>query len=220
MRIMGEPLGEARFFKETGAAAAIAELSEPVLESLGYRLVLARIMGGQGGQVRTVEILAERPDGSMAIEDCETISRTLSPLLDVHDPVSGAYLLQVSSPGIDRPLVRPSDFERWSGFEAKIETRELIGGRRRFRGLLEGFADGEVRIEVDLAKEGRQVLGLPVTMIEEARLVLTEALVRESLRQAKRSSPARDDVADAPPRGSTDEEEAAPPRLKARRRKR
>jgi ribosome maturation factor RimP len=185
---VSEPTAEARvsderFIRETGAAAAIAELAEPVLESLGFRLVAARILSGQG---TIVEIMAERPDGSMTIDDCRTVSLALSPVLDVHDPIAGAYRLQVSSPGIDRPLVRPSDFEQWAGFEAKIELKEMIDGRRRFRGIIEGFEAGEVRIEVDLGKEhGVKLLGLPLELIGEAKLVLTDELVRESLRRAK-----------------------------------
>jgi ribosome maturation factor RimP len=190
MGCVGGPVAEARisderFVRETGAAAAIAELAEPVLESLGFRLVLARILSGQG---TIVEIMAERPDGSMTIDDCRTVSLALSPVLDVHDPLPGSYRLQISSPGIDRPLVRPSDFEHWAGFEVKVELKELIDGRRRFRGTLEGFADGEVRIEVDLGKEqGVQLIGLPIGLVGEAKLVLTDELVRESLRRTKRA---------------------------------
>jgi ribosome maturation factor RimP len=181
---LSEPAPEARFIKETGTAAAIADLAEPVLTGLGYRLVLVRIIGGQGP---IVEILAERPDGTMSIEDCKLVSQSLSPLLDVHDPLPGSsYRLQVSSPGIDRPLVRPSDFDQWAGYEAKLELRELIGGRRRFRGIIEGREAGEARLEVDLPGAGRQVLGLPIELIAEARLVLTDDLVRDSLRRAKR----------------------------------
>ncbi len=178
-------VSEERFIRETGAAAAIAELAEPVVESLGFRLVLVRILSGQG---TIVEIMAERPDGSMTIDDCRTVSLALSPVLDVHDPVAGSYRLQISSPGIDRPLVRPSDFEQWAGFEAKVELKELIDGRRRFRGTLEGFEDGEVRIEVELGKEqGVALIGLPIGFVGEAKLVLTDELVRESLRRNKRA---------------------------------
>lgn len=186
MDSLSGPTAEARFIRETGLAAEIAALAEPVLESLGFRLVLTRIMGGQEP---IVEIMAERPDGTMSIEDCKIVSHNLSPVLDVHDPLPSAYRLQISSPGVDRPLVRPSDFDQWAGYEAKIELKELIGGRRRFRGLLEGLEDGEVRIEVDLGKDGQQTLGLPLSLVGEARLVLTEALVRESLRRAKRPEP-------------------------------
>lgn len=173
-----------RFVKETGVAAGIAEIAEPVLESLGFRLVLARILQGQG---TIVEIMAERPDGSMTIDDCRTVSLGLSPVFDVHDPLPGTYRLQVSSPGIDRPVVRPSDFDLWAGFEVKIELKELIDGRRRFRGVIEGFEDGEARIEVDLGKEqGVKLIGVPVGLIAEAKLVLTDKLIRESLQRTKR----------------------------------
>lgn len=185
---MSEAIGEARFVEEKGTAAEVAALAEPVLASLGFRLVLVRLMGAAGGSP-VVEIMAERTDGSMTVEDCKTVSIALSPVLDVHDPMPGSgYRLQVSSPGIDRPLVRPSDFDAWAGFEAKIEMRELIAGRRRFRGILEGREGDEVRIEVDLAKEGRQVLGLPIALVGEARLVITDALLRESLRRAERAA--------------------------------
>ena len=182
---MSEPTSEARFIIETGKAAEIAELAEPVLESLGFRLVMIRIIGGAGP---IIEIMAERPDCTMSIEDCKAVSLNFSPVLDVHDPMpQSSYRLQVSSPGIDRPLVRPSDFDTWAGYEAKIEVKELISGRRRFRGVLEGFEDGEARIEIDIPGQGRQVLGLPVALIAEAKLVLTDELVRESLRRAKRA---------------------------------
>lgn len=192
-----EPLADrdVRFVKETGAAAAIASLAEPVLESLGFRLVLARILQGQG---TIVEIMAERPDGSMTIDDCRTVSLALSPVLDVHDPVAASYRLQISSPGIDRPLVRPSDFDQWAGFEARVELREMIDGRRRFRGVLEGFEDGEIRIEVDLGKEqGLTTLGLPLALVGDAKLVLTDDLVRESLRRTKQTLAALDSANDA-----------------------
>ena len=184
MGSVSEPAPEARFLKETGTAAEIADLAEPVLESLGFRLVLVRIMGGQGP---ILEIMAERPDGTMSIEDCRVVSQNLSPVLDVHDPMpDNSYRLQISSPGIDRPLVRASDFEHWAGYEAKVEMKELIGGRRRFRGIVEGYEDGEARLAVELAGAGQQVLGLPLGLIAEARLVLTDELVRESLRRSKR----------------------------------
>ncbi|MGE5513588.1 MAG: ribosome maturation factor RimP [Bacteroidota bacterium] len=179
------PSAEARFIRETGIAAGIASLVEPVLQGMGFRLVRVRIMGGQD---TIVEIMAERPDGSMTVEDCKTVSLNLSPLLDVHDPLPGSYRLQVSSPGIDRPLVRPSDFEHWSGHEAKIELKELVSGRKRFRGVLEGYEDGEVRIGIDGGKDGYQVLGFPLELLAEARLVLTDALVRDSLRRSKRAA--------------------------------
>ncbi len=147
--------------------------------------MLVRIIGGQGP---IIEIMAERPDGTMSIEDCRIVSQSLSPVLDVHDPMpQSSYRLQISSPGIDRPLVRPSDFDQWAGYEAKIEMKELISGRRRFRGVLEGFEAGEARLEMELPDAGQQVLGLPIALIAEAKLVLTDELVRESLRRAKRA---------------------------------
>ena len=174
-----------RFIREAGLPARIAAIVEPALEGRGFRLVRVALSGREG---KTVQVMAERPDGTMTIEDCETISREISPLLDVHDPIAGAYRLEVSSPGIDRPLVRPSDFEDWAGYEAKIELKEPIDGRKRFRGTLEGFEDGEVRIEIDLGEAGRQVIGLPVGLVGEAKLVLTDDLIREALRRAKKSN--------------------------------
>ena len=175
-----------RFLRETGVAAEIATIVEPVLEDLGFRLVRVKVQGGGGTADKIVQLMAERPDGSITIDDCETISKQVSPVLDVADPVSGAYRLEVSSPGIDRPLVRPSDFEDWSGHEAKIELTEPVGGRRKFKGMLEGFEDGEVRIEADTGEHGIQHLGLPVNLISDARLVLTDELIRDALARAKK----------------------------------
>ncbi len=182
-----------RYIREDGVAAAIAELVEPSLEDLGFRLVRVQLMGRDSSP--TVQIMAERNDGTISIEDCEQISRQLSPLLDAYDPMPGAYRLEVSSPGIDRPLVRPIDFEDWAGYEAKIEMRQLLDGRRRFRGILEGFEDNEIRLLVDLDQVGRQVLGLPIDLVESARLVLTDELVRESLRRSKTNAAAEDEAA-------------------------
>ena len=176
---------EARFIHETGLAAQLAALAEPVLNDLGFRLVRVTISGRNG---TTVQIMAERPDGTITVEECAEISRNLSPLFDAHDPLPGQYALEVSSPGIDRPLARLSDFETWAGYQAKVELKQPVSGRRRFRGVLEGVENGEVRIEVDVAELGRQVVGLPVELIAEARLLLTDDLIRESLRRAKRDS--------------------------------
>jgi ribosome maturation factor RimP len=165
-----------RFIRETGMAAQIAALAEPVINELGLRLVRVAILA-QGGT--TVQIMADKQGGAIWVDECALISRRLSPLLDAHDPVSGGYTLEVSSPGIARPLVRPSDFEDWAGFEARIELNEMIDGRRRFRGVLEGFEDGEVLLRVSL-KDGEepQVIGLPAHMIGEAKLVLTDDLLK------------------------------------------
>jgi ribosome maturation factor RimP len=173
---------DARFVGETGLAADVAALAEPVLIDMGFRLVRVAISGRDG---TTVQIMAERPDGTITVQECAEISRNLSPVLDAHDPISGHYTLEISSPGIDRPLVRPSDFEDWAGYEAKVELKEASSGRKRFRGVLEGVEDGEVRLEVELDQVGQQVIGLPIGMIGEARLVLTDDLVREALRRSK-----------------------------------
>lgn len=182
-----------RFIREAGLAQQVADLIEPALEDLGFRLVRVAHLGRDDRQ--TIQIMAERPDGTISIDDCETISRQLSPLLDAYDPMPGAYSLEVSSPGIDRSLVRLSDFEDWAGHEAKVELSELIDGRKRFRGILEGFEGREVRLEVELDQIGRQIIGLPVELIAEARLVLTDDLIRESLRRSKAS--ARENGTDA-----------------------
>jgi len=166
-----------RFLLETGLPARIAALAEPVLADLGFRLVRVKV---SGGETATVQIMAERPDGTFTIEDCEAVSRNFSPLLDAHDPIHGAYRLEVSSPGIDRPLVRPSDFEAWAGHEAKIEMAVPVAGRKRFKGNLEGYADGEVRLFIEnpegAAKEP-VLIGIPFADISDAKLVLTDALI-------------------------------------------
>jgi ribosome maturation factor RimP len=174
---------DARFMSETGLAAEIAALVEPVLGELGFRLVRIVVSGRNGA---TLQVMAERPDGTITVEECAEISRRLSPVLDVQDPIRGPYTLEISSPGIDRPLVRPSDFEDWAGYEAKIELKEALAGRKRFRGVLEGVEGEEVRIEVEIDQLGRQVVGLPIRLVGEARLVLTDELIREALRRAKK----------------------------------
>jgi ribosome maturation factor RimP len=179
---------EARFISETGTAAEIAALVEPTLNDMGFRIVRVTISGRNG---TTVQIMAERPDGSMTVEDCADVSRQLSPLLDAHDPISGQYTLEISSPGIDRPLARASDFVAWAGHEAKVETRELVDGRRRFRGILKGLDGADVRIEVPPDQGGPNV-ALPIGLIAEARLVLTDELIRDTLRRAKKAAAGRE----------------------------
>ena len=184
---------EARFIHETGLAAQFAALAEPVLNDLGFRLVRVAISGHNG---TTVQIMAERPDGTMTVEECAQISRNLSPLLDAHDPLPGHYALEVSSPGIDRPLARLSDFETWAGYLAKVELKEAVSGRKRFRGVLEGVENGEVRIKLERDQLEPQVVGLPVGLIAEARLLLTDDLIRKSLRRSKREGQEVDKAAD------------------------
>ena len=187
---------QSRVIVETGVEARIAHIVEPVIEGLGYRLVRIRLSAMNGA---TLQVMAEKPDGSMTVADCEVLSRDLSPALDVEDPIEGAYHLEVSSPGIDRPLVRRSDFERWSGHEAKIELTRLLDGRKRFRGRLAG-ADGDA-VVLEMTRDGgepQRVL-LPITDLAEARLVLTDDLIRESLSRQKHAdrSPAEAATADA-----------------------
>lgn len=174
---------EARLIAETGTAARVAAIAEPVLEGLGFRLVRVRISGLSGC---TVQIMAERPDGSMSIEDCEAVSRALSPVLDVADPIDRPYRLEISSPGIDRPLARRSDFDRYAGHLAKVEMAVPIEGRRRFRGILMGTEGHSARLHRQDAdpQENPEVL-LPIDQMAEARLVLTDELIAESLRRGK-----------------------------------
>jgi len=174
---------EPRLIVEQGVAARVAAIVEPVLLGMGYRLVRVRISGLDGC---TVQIMAERPDGSMTVDDCEAVSRALSPVLDVADPIDRAYRLEISSPGMDRPLVRCSDFERFAGHQVKVELGAAIDGRRRFRGLLLGVDREAARIRRDDAAPGEtsEVL-LPIEDMAEAKLVLTDALIAESLRRGK-----------------------------------
>ncbi len=137
---------EPRLIVEPGLSARVASIAEPVIAQLGYRLVRINVSSTEGA---TIQIMAERPDGSMTVEDCETISRALSPVFDVNEPMEGAYRLEISSPGIDRPLVRKSDFERYAGHSVKIETAVPVEGRRRFKGILLGTEGDAARIELD-----------------------------------------------------------------------
>jgi ribosome maturation factor RimP len=176
-------LAEPRLVVEPGVAARVSAVAAPVLQGMGYRLVRIKISGEAGC---TVQIMAERPDGSMQIEDCETISRALSPVLDIADPIDRAYRLEISSPGIDRPLVRRSDFERFTGHLVKIEMAVPHQGRKRFRGTLAGIEGAAVRLRRDDVKAGEDPdTLLALEDIAEARLVLTDELVAESMRRGK-----------------------------------
>jgi ribosome maturation factor RimP len=183
-----EALHEPRLITETGVAARVAAIAERAILPLGYRLVRTRVSGTNGC---TVQIMAERPDGSMTVADCELVSKSISPALDLEDPIGRAYHLEVSSPGIDRPLVRASDFERWAGHEAKIEMTLIVAGRRRFRGLLLGADGTRARLRRTDAAPGEATdVELRLSDMSEAHLVLTDALVTESLRRAKAASKA------------------------------
>ena len=180
---MAENGNEARIVVETGLDARIAAIVEPVVEGLGYRLVRVHTSRRNG---MTLQIMAERPDGTMTVDDCEAISRDVSPALDVDDPISEAYHLEVSSPGIDRPLVRRSDFGRWAGHVAKVEMSLPVEGRKRFRGTLLGLEGDTVLIRIDDApKDAPDRFSLPLDRIGEAKLVLTDALIEDTLRQAE-----------------------------------
>ena len=167
-----------------GAARPLLPLLVPVLADLGFHLVRAR-MTSEGAR-KILQIMAENDAGTIAIEDCEVISHAVSAMLDVEDPISGNYTLEISSPGMGRPLTRPRDFERWAGLEAKVELQSSVDGRRRFRGLVDGFEDGEARLKVALVDyENPQVLGFALADIAEAWLVPDDAALRQSLKAGK-----------------------------------
>ena len=194
MNEIGNRREERRLARETGVAEEVARLVEPLIESMGYRLVRVRMAG------KDLQIMCERPDGTLSIDDCVEISRAVSPLLDVENPIRGSYNLEISSPGIARPLVRPEDFERHAGHEAKIEMLTPIAGRKRFRGTLEGFdaATDEVRLFIpaadagggegeagEMGEKGKEVLiGLAFDDIDNARLVMTDALLAAATERA------------------------------------
>ncbi len=160
----------------TEASVQIKELIESAVESLGFELV--RVTYG-GGRKPTLQIMAERPDGTMSVEDCARLSREVSLILDVEDPLPGEYLLEVSSPGVDRPLTRAKDFERWVGFETKVELGSQIDGRRRFKGRMTAFNGAEVVMQTE---EGEIVL--PFGEISKAKLILTDELLAAVQNQA------------------------------------
>ena len=165
-----------RLITENGVAARVAAIVEPVIEDLGFNLVRVRVTPTNGC---TVQIMAEKPDGTMSVSDCETVSRAISPVLDLEDPIDTAYYLEISSPGIDRPLVRESDF--------------ALEGRKRFRGFLRGVENGKLVVELPDVKEGLDPIArLPLTDLGEAHLVLTDDLIRESLRRG--TAPTTDDL--------------------------
>ena len=168
---------------KTAIDRRLADIVGPVIEGLGFELVRIRLMGGR---TRVLQIMADRPDGGIEVDDCATISTAVSAVMDVEDPIEENYVLEVSSPGIDRPLTRLKDFDMWVDYEARIETTELIDGRRRFKGTLQGTEGDEVLIEIE---EGGQPLtiGLKFDWLSDAKLILTDELIAEMLRQRKAS---------------------------------
>jgi ribosome maturation factor RimP len=169
---------------KTAIDKRLSGIVEPVIEQMGYELVRLRYMTGKRA---ILQIMAEKPEGGIEVDDCARISTALSALLDVEDPIEGEYALEVSSPGIDRPLTRLKDFETWNGWEAKLETSELIDGRRRFKGSLRGVEDGEVLIELDgtAADADPLIIGLDFAWLTDAKLILTDELIAEMLKARK-----------------------------------
>lgn len=174
---------EPRLIVETGIDRRVAEIIEPTIEQIGYRLVRVRLSAQNGA---TLQIMCERPDGTMTVEDCEQVSMAVSPVLDVEDPIDKAYHLEVSSPGIDRPMVRKSDFTRWQGHLVKVETSILVENRKRFRGkIVEVDADG-FKLERDQIAYGEEpTVIVPFTALSDAKLILTDDLIRDALRADK-----------------------------------
>ena len=167
-----------------GPAAPLLSLVAPVVQDSGLELLRIRITGQDGEQV--LQIMADRDEGMITVEDCERISRAISAVLDVEDPLKGQYILEVSSPGMARPLCRPKDFIRWAGFEAKLELSRTFDGRKRFRGVLSGFEDGEVLMDVQLdGHEETPTLGFKFKDISEARLVANDEMIADALKRQK-----------------------------------
>ena len=166
----------------------LAALLAPVIEGMGFELVRLRLMGGRKA---TLQVMADRPDGGIEVDDCARISTALSAVLDVEDPIEGEYVLEVSSPGIDRPLTRLRDFAEWDGWLARLETEQPIDGQKRFRGTLRGVEGDEVLIEIPAPGpgDGSVVIGLKFDWLADARLVLTDALIAEMLK-ARKAAPA------------------------------
>ncbi|MGR3455442.1 ribosome maturation factor RimP [Pseudooceanicola sp.] len=161
----------------------LAEIVTPVIEDMGFELVRVRLMGGSK-TMKTLQIMAERPGGGIEVDECAQISTAVSAVLDVEDPITDPYALEVSSPGIDRPLTRLKDFDTFEGYEAKIETSQMIGGQKRFKGVLAGIEDDEVLINLD---QGHEVttIGLKFDWLADAKLVLTDELIKEMLKARK-----------------------------------
>ena len=191
-----------RIVVEQGMEGKFAAIAEPVIEQLGYRLVRVKISGMNGA---TVQFMAERPDGTMSVEDCAAVSRALSPVLDVEDPFDRPYHLEISSPGIDRPLVRKGDFEAWTGHLIKLETERLVSGRKRFRGKVIGVGDLSFQLERDQAAAGEEAeVEIPFDAVGEARLILTDELISAALKADKDARRARGEPDEA---GAADENE-------------
>ncbi|SFJ66456.1 ribosome maturation factor RimP [Jannaschia pohangensis] len=166
---------------KTALDKRLADIVTPVIEDMGFELVRLRLMSGKQP---TLQIMADKPDGGIEVDDCARISTELSAVLDVEDPIVDEYTLEVSSPGIDRPLTRLKDFDVWADYEARLETDELIDGQRRFKGFLRGTEDGEVLVEIEQGGED-VTIGLKFEWLSDAKLILTDDLIREVLKSRK-----------------------------------
>lgn len=165
---------------KTAEDRQLLDLLDPVAEAAGFEIVRLRLMGGA---TRRLQVMAERPDGTMIVEDCAILSRALSEVLDAADPITGEYVLEVSSPGIDRPLTRPKDFEAWEGYEVRLELDRLAEGRKRFRGELAGL-DGD-NVALNLEGEAETTL-IPLAWVVEAKLVLNDELMKRGAEERAR----------------------------------
>ncbi len=192
---------------KTAIDRRIADIINPVIEGLGFELVRIRLMGGK---TRILQIMADRPEGGIEVDDCATISTAVSAVMDVEDPIEDNYVLEVSSPGIDRPLTRLKDFDMWEGWEARIETTELIDGRRRFKGTVAGTEGDEVLITIEEAGEP-VTIGLKFDWLSDAKLILTDDLIAEMLRQKKASGNFDEAAFDEIETSEGDEEEPPEP---------
>ena len=176
-------MSDARIIVESGVEAKVANIIEPEIEDLGYRLVRVKLSNINGA---TLQIMAERPDGTMNVAGCEEVSRAISPVLDIEDPISQAYHLEISSPGIDRPLVRLSDFVTWAGHTAKLETHQIVNGRKRYKGMIISVAGNDITFRREAPNEGEDPeFVLPITEIKDAKLVMTDDLITEALKRDK-----------------------------------
>lgn len=171
-----------RIIRETGVEARVADIIEPIIEDLGYQLVRIRLSNRDGA---TLQIMAERPSGDMNVDDCAIISREISPALDVEDPIKSNYNLEISSPGVDRPLVRPNDFIEWAGFEAKIETQMMRDGRKRYRGLIKSADEDGLVLYVKDAEGGPRDYDFKYDELDDCKLVMTDDLVSAALKRSK-----------------------------------
>jgi ribosome maturation factor RimP len=196
---MNETVIEPRLVTETGIDARVAAIVEPVIVGLGYQLVRVKLSGQNG---LTLQIMAEHPDGTMTVNDCEILSTAISPVLDVEDPIDKMYHLELSSPGIDRPMVRKGDFRRWTGHLVKCETSVIVENRKRFRGKILDVTDEGFMLDRDQpAEDEKAQIMIPFSALAEARLILTDELIRDALKADK-------DARNAANQNNEDEEEA------------